>query len=253
MKAAGLCFVRVAAGVAIAGVALAGAGARCAAAPAPPRLQLANAPAPADGLYEANDTARFVIDHRYGFVRMRFIGSDEVFYLSSEPAPLGGRVLKYDTGEVALQVAGWGAVTLYTEAARSGVPAERADFSDAVDPIPVAASGVKAFAQKLASELASRDDLAVGFAADWDSLGVDEVRGLALDSMRNAAYAVEKAAGGTRRHALARGLHIIKVTPGAKPGALFSHGVLVVSYAPPQGPSARPSSLAILKVLSAGL
>ena len=36
-------------------------------------------------------------------------------------------MLKYDTGEVALQVAGWGGLTLYTANEPGGIPAERAD------------------------------------------------------------------------------------------------------------------------------
>jgi hypothetical protein len=249
IKAAGLSFVRLAAGLAL----VAGLAGTVCAEETPPRLQLAATPIPADGLYEASDTLQFVIDHRDQYVRLRFMGSDEVFYLSSEPAPLGGRVLKYDTGEVALQVAGWGGVTLYTDAAKGGIPAEHTDLSNPVDPMPVAVADVKAFAQKLASALASHDDLAVGFAADWDSLGSDPVRALAVDAMRDATYAVEMAARGVHHDVLSDRLHIVKVTAGMKPGAIFGRGILVVTYAPQNGPSARPSSLAIVRVLNAGL
>src|SRR4030095_11632571 len=136
-----------------------------------------------------------------------FTDSDEIFYLTSEPAPLGGRVLKYDTGEVALQVAGWGGLTLYTENDRGGVPAERADDAPAppkFDPAPVAAKDVRAFALKLAQELAVTHDLGVGVAADWDELAQgDGVRALAIDSMRNAAYALDRLAAGPERGAIA--------------------------------------------------
>ena len=112
------------------------------------------APAPADGRYMADDQLRFMIDVENDQIRLRFIDSDEVFYLTSEPAPFGGRVLKYDTGEVALQVAGWGGLTLYTEDDRGGVPAERADDeTDNFQPAPVAAKDVKGFALKLAQDL----------------------------------------------------------------------------------------------------
>src|SRR5262245_5984771 len=84
------------------------------------------APAPSDGRYLADDQLRFMIDTSDDQIRLRFMDSDEIFYLTSEPAPLGGRVLKYDTGEVALQVAGWGGVTLYTDTERGGIPAEHA-------------------------------------------------------------------------------------------------------------------------------
>ncbi len=123
------------------------------------------------GAIMADDQLRFMIDVEDDQIRLRFIDSDEIFYLTSEPAPLGGRVLKYDTGEVALQVAGWGGLTLYTENDRGGVPAERADDeSDGFEPAPVAAKDVKGFALKLAQDLAVAHDFGIGFAADWDEL-----------------------------------------------------------------------------------
>src|SRR5688500_4132935 len=61
------------------------------------------ATAPSDGRYLIDDQVRFMIAVDDDQIKLRFIGSDEIFYLTSEPAPLGGRVLKYDTGEVVLQ------------------------------------------------------------------------------------------------------------------------------------------------------
>ena len=53
---------------------------------------LAPAPVlPADGSYLAGEQS-FMISHLAGQVRLRLAGSDEVFYLTSEPAPMGGRV-----------------------------------------------------------------------------------------------------------------------------------------------------------------
>lgn len=210
------------------------------------------APAPADGRYMADDQLRFRIDLQDDQIRLRFVDSDEIFYLTNEPAPLGGRVLKYDTGEVALQVAGWGGLTLYTEDDRDGVPAERADDeSDGFEPAPVAAKDVKGFALKLAQGLAVAHDFGVGFAADWDELTQgDGVRALAVDAMRNAAYAIGKLASGPERGAIADRFHVVRVTAAPEPGAKVEDGVLVISYTPEGGPSARPSSRAIERVLA---
>lgn len=210
------------------------------------------APAPADGRYMADDQLRFMIDVEDDQIRLRFIDSDEVFYLTSEPAPLGGRVLKYDTGEVALQVAGWGGLTLYTENDRGGVPAERADDeSDRFEPALVAAKDVKGFALKLAQDLAVAHDFGIGFAADWDEIAQgDGVRRLAVDAMRNAAYALRRLAGSPERDAIANRFHVVRVTAGSEAGAKIADGVLVISYAPEAGPSARPSSRAISRVLA---
>lgn len=210
------------------------------------------APAPANGRYLADDQLRFMIDVRNDQIRLRFLDSDEIFYLTSEPAPVGGRVLKYDTGEVALQVAQWGGLTLYTEDERGGVPAEQADDeTDKFQPAPVAAKDVRGFALKLAQGLEQMHDFGVGFAADWDELVQGEgTRALAVDSMRNAAYALDRLAEGPEREAIAERFHLVRVTAAAEPGAKMQDGVLVVSYTPEGGPSARPSSRAISRVLA---
>jgi hypothetical protein len=210
------------------------------------------APAPADGRYIIDDQVRFMIDVEGDQMRLRFIDSDEIFYLKSEPAPLGGRVLKYDTGEVALQVAGWGGLTLYTDADRGGIPAERSDEdADGFEPSPVAAREVRGFALRLAQGLAVAHDFGIGFAADWDAIAQDDgVRGLAVDAMRNVAYALAKLGASPEHDAIADMFHVIRVTAGPEPGARMQDGVLVVTYTPEAGPSARPSSRAIGRVLA---
>ena len=97
----------------------------------------------------------------------------------------------------------------------------------------------------------STHDFGVGFAADWDELAQgDGVRALAVDAMRNAAYALERLAGGPERDAIAEQFHLVRVAAAAEPGAKMQDGVLVISYAPEGGPSARPSSRAIGRVLA---
>jgi hypothetical protein len=209
-------------------------------------------PIPRDGTYIANDKLAFVIDHSADQVRLRFLDNDEVFYLSSEPASLGGRVLKYDTGDTALQVTGWGALTLYTMQAKSGLPAEFNDAVQSVDPAPVAAKDVKLFAAKLAQDLSASEDFAIGFAADWDNLArLDELRALSCDAMRNVTYALKDLANSGRRALISDRVHIIRVIQGSKPAVTMQKGVLTVTIAPQLGLSARPSSLAIARALQA--
>jgi hypothetical protein len=207
-------------------------------------------PLPEPGQYRADDT-EFLIDHEGRFARLRFSGSDEIFYLESEPASLGGRVLRYDTGEMALAVTGWGGVTLYTDSAPNGIPAERT--GDLADILPRVIPGreTKFFAATLSQRLADRQNLAVGFAADWDVLARnDGLRALAVDSMRNATYALERLSA-TRpvRAALAARVHVIRVLTGEK-GAALQNEVLTVTFRQGGGPSARPSSRAIAEVIT---
>jgi Domain of unknown function (DUF4908) len=210
------------------------------------------APAPAAGRFLVDDELRFMMDVKDDQIRLRFINSDEIFYLTSEPAPLGGRVLKYDTGEVALQIAGWGGLTLYTDNDPGGVPAERADDDlDQFEPRPVAARDVRAFALKLAQDLAVAHDFGIGFVADWDELSQgDGVRALAVDAMRNASYALQRLAAGPERDAIADRFHMVRVTAAPESDVRMQDGALVISYMPEGGPSARPSSRAIGRVLA---
>jgi hypothetical protein len=213
-----------------------------------------SSPLPKDGTYIANDKIGFTVDHQGGQVRVRFVDNDEVFYLTSEAAPMGGRVLKYDTGAVALQVTGWGGLTLYTATAKAGLPAEFVDVSMSVDPPPVAAKDMKAFASRLAEDLSSGNDFAIGFAADWDRLAQsDTLRALICDAMRNATYALEGIAKSSKRGLVADRLHIVRVLQGAKPGVSVQKGILAVTIAPQQGAGARPSSLAIMRALQGAL
>ena len=155
-------------------------------------------------------------------------------------------MLKYDTGEVALQVAGWGGLTLYTEDERGGVPAERADDeTDNFEPAPVAAKDVKGFALKLAQDLEQAHDFGVGFAADWDEIAQgDGVRALAVDAMRNAAYALDRLAERPEREAIAEPLPSGARDGGAaEPGAKMQDGVLrdlLHARRRPVGPAVLP-------------
>jgi hypothetical protein len=222
----------------------------------PPRLPITPVgPTPRDGLYMSPDDVEFMVDHGLGGTRLRFVGNDEIFYLSNDPAPMGGRVLRQDTGEVALTVSSWGGVTLYTRQRPSGIPAERTGDPPALEPKPVSGREAKLFAARLSQRLADRHNLAIGFAANWALLErQDAIRALAVDSMRNAAYALEDLAG-TRglRGSLAARINAVRVVMGAAKSTNLrnENGVqfLIVTFAPLSGPSARPSSLAISRTI----
>jgi hypothetical protein len=71
--------------------------------------------------------------------------------------------------------------------------------------------------------------------------------------MRNASYALQQVAKTAKHAAVVDRVHIVRVMQGDKPAAVYKQGVLTITYVPKAGPAARPSSLAITKVLMAAL
>jgi hypothetical protein len=219
----------------------------------PQRLNIVpNDPAPREGVYVTPDDTQFLIENTDGQTKLRFRQNDEVFYLTGEQAPMGTRVFKHDTGEVAIQITGFGGITVYTKQAPAGTPAERTDEVANIDPRPIRANEIRDFAARLSQRLADRASLAVGFISDWDLLEKEEkLRNLAADTMRNTAYALEQLATSSRalRSALSVRLSSIRVVAGTVKDATLENNTLVVSFESEGGPSARPSSLAIAKAV----
>jgi len=219
---------------------------------APQRLMITpTGEQPENGQYIAGEDAEFWIDHRGEDVRLRFADSEEIFYLTSEPSTLGGRVLKYDTGDVALAVSGWGGVTLYTERTPGGVPAERMGPAPNLDPRPITARDTQHFAAELAQELGERDRLRVGFAANWERVSRGNLaRTLATDSMRNASYALRELASDRESKSMfADRIRVIRIIAGAAPGVEVENEVVTVSFNADGEVSARPSSRAIIEAI----
>jgi hypothetical protein len=212
------------------------------------------AQAPADGFYFVNDDFKFTIAHKYGVTLMRFAGDDEVFVLSVERGPVGSRILKYDTGDVALQVTGYGGVTLYTSTAPGGLPADRMGGGEAIAfPIP-SMSMVRARAQHLANLLEQVSDLKVAVDADWSRIDDGPARYLTLDAMRIATRALRGVCANraNRAQLLAR-LRKVHIARGDRPAVALKSGILTMTIAPVYGLSGRMSSLAVARAIRAQL
>lgn len=206
---------------------------------------------PQSGAYLAGDTTRFTLDRYRDLERLRFSGNDEIYYLTIEPAALGGRVLKYDSGDVALQVAGWGGVTLYTREKPDGIPAERLGELAAQAEGGLATPDAKTLAQRLSEEIQSRTGLTIGFRANWEALNQSDVtRALATDALRNATLAIERAATSRKlgQQVFAQ-FTIVRIVLASDSSAAIGDKLLTVHIAPPRGLAGRPSSLALLKVI----
>lgn len=206
---------------------------------------------PEEGRYLAGEDVEFWIDAQGDEVRLRFADNEEVFYLSSEPSTLGGRVLKYDTGDVALAVSGWGGLTLYTDEVPNGIPAELMGEAPNLDPRPVTARETQVFAAELARRLDADLNLEVGFAANWDRISRgNRVRTLATDVMRNASYALANLSVNPElKTQTASTVRVIRIVPADAPAVKVENDVVTISFDANGDASDRPSSRAIREAI----
>lgn len=208
------------------------------------------AAAPADGFYYANDDFKFTIAHKYGVTLMRFAGDDEVFVLSMERAAVGGRILKYDTGDVALQVTGYGAVTLYTSTAPGGLPVDRTGDGQVITfPVPTM-SQLRAQATRFSHLLEQVTNVAATFDADWSRIDDEAARYLTLDAMRITLRALRGLCANRVNEAqLSARVHAVRILRGDRPAIALRNGMLAVTIAPVLGLRGRLSSLATARAI----
>lgn len=206
---------------------------------------------PQTGAYLAGDNMKFTLERYHDYERLRFSGNDETYYLTIEPAALGGRVLKYDSGDVALQVAGWGGVTIYTREKPDGIPAERLNDVAAQAETGLAMPDAKTLAQRMSEEIQNRTGLTIGFRANWEALNQsDMTRTLATDAIRNATLAIERVATSRRiGQQLLAEFSVVRIVIAGDSSAAVGDKLLTIHIAPTRGLAGRPSSLAILKII----
>lgn len=203
------------------------------------------------GIYSAPDgSQRFILDRTERDAKLQFEGSDEVLFLSNEPAQRGDRLLKLDTGEVLLRITTWGGLTLFTPDNKGGIPVEReGDAGPLVvaDP-PIAA--LQAGADALAAAAARLTGSPVTVTVDWAALPDDAgVRAVLHDALRNTEAGLAAAAASPEgRAALAARLSRIRFVLGEEPAAGFSEGLFTVVITPPLGLGGRLSSAAIAAI-----
>jgi hypothetical protein len=199
------------------------------------------------GTYLAGDRISFALDSSGANYLLSFSGSPEFFVLHPDSASMGGRILKYDTGETALLVSGWGALTLYTDRETGGLPAMRTgDFT--VPALPaVSLAEVQNAAQEDSIQLATLERLAVSFTADWSALAANmQARAMALDAMENVARGISRFCRSARRHdAFARRINAVTLAMAGRPIVTLAGKSLFVSFNPDLGYEGRASSRSI--------
>ncbi len=205
-----------------------------------------------DGEYLAGDKIRFQIQRDGKNFLLKFDGDPEVFVLSSDHTSLGGRMLKYDSGETALRVAGWGALTLYTDSEPNGLPAVHVADAPPLSPTPMSVKDVQFIAHQQAEKFQHERHLRVVFIVDWSVLETDaNLRATASEAMENAAHGLDHFIQDTRaRKMVGTRLRRVTLATGTKPSLKLQQKTLIVTFNPERGYSGCFSSRAVAHELT---
>ena len=211
------------------------------------RLQQQHFGSVATGDYQAGDRLHFSIDHYRDVFTMHFAGQPEVFVLYADYGSLGSRVLKYDSGAIAIQVAGWGNMTVYTDDQPGGLPAMRTGDSSAPSLVPITLAQAQSAADDEAAHLAYARGVHVSFTADWNALSGDSgLRALTFDTMENAARGIDRfTANPAARGVFTQKVAVVHMQISDKPIIQMNGKTLIVTFNPRMGYMGRASSRAI--------
>ena len=204
------------------------------------------------GAWLAGDKVGFALEPAGANFLLRFDGSPEVFVLHPDKAALGGKVLRYDSGDTALQVSGWGGLTLYTDADPAGIPAARSGDAAIEEPASVSLAELATAARDESENLdrAGRFDLA--FSTDWNELSDSaSARALAMDAMGNVARGIERFGRTAQgREKLSRRLSSVTLAVAGRPTVTLNGRTLIVTFDPEHGYDGRASSRVIARALA---
>ena len=200
----------------------------------------------APGTYQAGDNLRFTLDRYQNEFLMRVVGQPEVFVLYAGFGTLGGRVLRYDSGGVAIQVTGWGAMTIYTDAAPDGLPTTRTGDSSTPSLPSISMQQMQNAAEDESSHLTYVRGLHITFLADPNTVADSATRALAFDAMENAARGIDRfTANAAARAAFGQRVNAVRLQTSAKPYIKITNKTLIVTFNPATGYFGRASSRAI--------
>ena len=200
------------------------------------------------GLYSAGDKLTFTLEPYGARYLLRFSGAGETFVLSVERGSLGAKVMKYDTGTIAIRVSVWGGMTVYTRDAPQGIPATYQGTAPAAPQLSISAGELTTAFNDEASHLTYVQNIALKFSADPTVVAADaETRGRAFDALTNAATGIERflADNPSMRSVLGKRINSVKVAEGGKPTIALTGQTLLVSFVPGEGHEGHASSLAI--------
>ena len=201
------------------------------------------------GSYSAGDKVNFSIDPSGDKFLLRFDGNPEVFVLTADRVALGGRVLKYDTGALALRISVWGGMTLYTDGAPDGMPATRTGDFASPPRGPVSPSELETALNDEAAHLTYVQQMHLRFSTGELS-GGDAARTEAFETLINAQAGIERmVASPAGRQAFTRRIDSVRIVEGSKPGLALSGRTLLVHFVRSEFETGRLSSRAVTQEL----
>lgn len=203
------------------------------------------------GTYQAGDNISFTLTPLGDNYLLQFSDSPEVYVLYVYHASMGGRVLKYDFDKTAIQISGWGGITLYTRKAPGGIPAVRTGDAETPHPEAVTLEQVIQAAKDDSANIASARHIALDFETNWNQLSSDaNLRALCFDAMANAARGLDEFAAESAGHrAIAQNVKTVLIRTSGKPTIRLDHMTLIVTYDPDTSYVGRASSRAIAHAL----
>jgi hypothetical protein len=198
--------------------------------------------------YVSETGSAFVLDRAAPQPLLKFENSAEVWVLSPQPAPRGDVIYRNEMGEPVLRATRLGGMTLFTEDNPMGAAAALTGKASSIQ--PPAVISVNALFQRL-GQASSRASRAAQRLIPFET--VQDVRPetsvLVADSATITAEAFERMARKGDRSLLGKIARVL-LAEGDKPGAALKNGSLVITYAPGQGLSGRPSSKRIVKIVN---
>jgi hypothetical protein len=184
------------------------------------------------GAYVAGDAVKFILAPYHGDFLMRLQDSPEIFVLYADNASLGGRVLKYDSGDIAMRVAVWGGMTLYTDQQPGGLPVVRVGDSPPPSPPMMGPGDMANIMSVEAQRLVAARQLRIAFNVDWNAFGSPIARSYAFNALQNAARGIERYSISAIGHdTLARHVDSVVVSAtGGHPDFALNGRTLVVMF-----------------------
>ena len=197
------------------------------------------------GQYRAGDRLDFALVEEGSRYLLKFADQDEVFVLSADRGSAGGRLLKYDSGAIAVQVAGWGGLTLYPANAPNGLPVER--VGEAVRPIYETIS----FLQIQNDAETVGQALNVTIAVNWDLFAGDAVaRTIGDQTLKNFERGAQQFIAQRGRAAFSQRVETIRLEPNMRPSLVLAGKTLMVGFNQSQGFAGRLSSRSVTQTLN---